>query len=140
MRRKWFVWVWGMFFGMAVACSTNHRGSADAPQKEKMRTEIEFINPSYAFGKVTEGETVMHTFKFRNIGNENLIISNIDTGCGCTTAQYTTEPIAPGREGIVEIAFNSSGRMGKQYKEIRIFANVPKGVVSVVFTAEVAER
>ena len=79
----------------------------------------------------------LREFNFKNTGSENLIIRNIETGCGCTTANYTKEPVAPGKEGKIEIAFNSSGRYGKQYKEIRIFANIPEKVITLKFTADI---
>lgn len=100
-------------------------------------TRIEFSQLTFDFGKMTAGETVMHTFRFKNTGRENLLIRNIETGCGCTTADYTREPVAPGKEGKIEIAFNSSGRFGKQYKEIRIFANIPEKTVTLKFTADI---
>ena len=43
------------------------------------------------------------------------------------------------RLGKIEIAFNSEGRYGKQYKEIRIFANIPEKQVILSFTATVKE-
>ena len=43
------------------------------------------------------------------------------------------------KEGKIEIAFNSEGRYGKQYKEIRIFANIPEKQVILSFTATVKE-
>ena len=51
----------------------------------------------------------------------------------------TKLPFAPGKEGKIEIAFNSEGRYGKQYKEIRIFANIPEKQVTLSFTATVKE-
>ena len=87
----------------------------------------------------TQGETVTHTFYFKNTGTQNLLIKNVETGCGCTTADYDKAPVRPGKEGKIEIAFNSEGRYGKQYKEIRIFANIPEKQVILSFTATVKE-
>jgi hypothetical protein len=63
----------------------------------------------------------------------------VETGCGCTTVNYDQKPISPGKEGKLEIVFNSSGRYGKQYKEIRIFANIPEKQVVLSITANVKE-
>lgn len=68
-----------------------------------------------------------------------MLIKNVETGCGCTTADYDKAPVRPGKEGKIEIAFNSEGRYGKQYKEIRIFANIPEKQVILSFTATVKE-
>ena len=100
-------------------------------------TRIEFTKKSHNFGDITEGETVSHTFFFKNTGEHNLIIRKIETGCGCTTVSHSDKPVKPGKEGKIEIAFNSSGRYGKQYKEISIFANVPQKKITLNFSANV---
>ena len=53
--------------------------------------------------------------------------------------EYDKALVRPGKEGKIEIAFNSEGRYGKQYKEIRIFANIPEKQVILSFTATVKE-
>lgn len=100
-------------------------------------TKIEWTKKVWDFGTISEGEEVAHTFYFKNTGDHQLLIKKIETGCGCTTANYSKAPIAPGKEGKIEIAFNSAGRYGKQYKEIRIFANIPEKQVTLSFTANV---
>ena len=102
-------------------------------------TRVEWIKKTWDFGNITQGETVTHTFYFKNTGTQNRLIKNVETGCGCTTADYDKAPVRPGKEGKIEIAFNSEGRYGKQYKEIRIFANIPEKQVTLSFTATVKE-
>lgn len=100
-------------------------------------TRIEVAKKSWDFGEVREGEEVCHTFRYRNTGSHGLLIKGADAGCACTTVAYGKEPVAPGKEGKIEIVFNSKGRFGKQYKEIRIFANVPEREITLAFTADV---
>ena len=102
-------------------------------------TNIEWRKKSWDFGNITRGEEVAHTFYFKNTGAHHLLIKKIETGCGCTTVNYDKAPIPPGKEGKIEIAFNSTGRYGKQYKEISIFANIPEKQTTLSFTANVKE-
>ena len=102
-------------------------------------TTVEWRKKNWDFGNISQGEEVAHTFYFKNTGEHNLIVKKIETGCGCTTADYTQAPISPGKEGKIEITFNSTGRYGKQYKEIRIFANIPEQQATVSFTANVLQ-
>ncbi len=111
----------------------------DSKQKTdtKAETTIQFKQTSFNFGEIAEGEIVSHTFYFKNTGTQNLVIKNIESGCGCTTVDYDKLPVKPGKEGKIEIAFNSSGRYGKQYKEIRIFANVPEKEIILNMTGQI---
>ncbi len=121
---------------IAISC----RGKSQNTQNSQVAdTQIEWTKKNWNFGNITEGEIVTHTYYFKNSGNQNLIIKNIDSGCGCTTVSYDKEPLRPGEEGKIEIAFNSAGRYGKQYKEISIFANIPEKQVTLSFTANVKE-
>lgn len=126
-----FIFTWSIF--LFPSCKEKQE-KKNTPTAD---TQIKFIKKSFDFGNITEGETVSHTFFFKNTGDHNLIIRKIETGCGCTTVNHSTEPVKPGKEGKIEIAFNSSGRYGKQYKEISIFANVPQKKITLNFTANI---
>lgn len=115
-------------------CGACREKASKAPAAD---TTVEWVQKNWNFGEITEGEEVSHVFRFKNTGKHNLLIRNIEVGCGCTTAGYDKAPIPPGKEGKIEIAFNSAGRLGKQYKEIRIFANIPEKQTSLSFTANV---
>ena len=60
-------------------------------------TRVEWIKKTWDFGNITQGETVTHTFYFKNTGTQNLLIKNVETGCGCTTADYDKAPVRPGK-------------------------------------------
>jgi hypothetical protein len=79
---------------------------------------------SYDFGDVIEGEKVSHTFKFTNTGNGELVITNVEVTCGCTTPKgWSRDPIAPGSTDELTVAFNSAGKSGKQHKVITVISN-----------------
>ena len=56
------------------------------------------------------GEKVEVKFKFKNVGTKPLLLLQVQAGCGCTTSDYTKEPIAPGKEGWVTGIFNSENQ------------------------------
>lgn len=101
------------------------------------KARMEIKDKSFNFGDLREGEIVSHTFRFTNTGNKSLVILNVESSCGCTVAKYDKKPIPPGGEGKIEVEFNSSGRFGKQYKVINIFANVPQKVVELKIIANI---
>lgn len=89
--------------------------------------EIKFDSQTYDFGKIKEeGGKVTGRFEFTNVGNEDLILVNVKPGCGCTAANYSKEPIAPGKKGYIEATYNPYNRPGAFNKNIRVTTNEPR--------------
>lgn len=89
----------------------------------KIVARAKYIETSFDFGTVTEGKVVSHVFDFKNIGNTDYIIQRLVTGCGCTAASSSTEPIAPDQSGFVKIDFDTSGFSGQKTKVVRVYSN-----------------
>lgn len=62
-------------------------------------------------------------FEFKNTGNENLIITNVRSSCGCTAPEWTKEPVKPGESGYVDATYNPKNRPGKFNKSITVTIN-----------------
>ncbi|HUX56624.1 MAG TPA: DUF1573 domain-containing protein [Bacteroidales bacterium] len=101
---------------------------------------IIFKEYEHNFGKVTEGEKVAYVFTFENRGTGSLVISNATTSCGCTVPKYETKPIPPGKNGNLEVVFNTSGYHGMQTKTIKVKSNASTPVVLLKITAEVVNN
>ncbi len=96
-----------------------------------------FEKETYDLGKIQQGEIVKYTMKFKNEGEDMLIIKSARASCGCTVPKWTKEPIAKGEEGQLEVTFDSSGRLGKQQKSVVLITNSVDKTVEVHFVAEV---
>ena len=101
-------------------------------------TSISFAEESFNFGTVTAGEKVKHIFKFKNTGNEPLILSDVRTTCGCTVPTWPREPIAPGKSGEIVVQFDSSGKNGAQSRRVTIVGNTNPPETFVTIEGEVA--
>jgi len=113
-----------LFFAVAVTIYMScGGGTSDAPKGDGTPAKIEFSEEEYDFKTINEGEVVAHTYKFKNVGGTDLIISSINASCGCTAAKWDNKPVAPGAESQVEVEFDSKGRQGSQYKTVTITAN-----------------
>lgn len=77
----------------------------------------------YNFGTIDAGVTVKHVFTFVNEGSAPLVISKINTPCGCTAPIWPKEPIEPGQSGEITVSFNSTGKAGNQVKSLSIIYN-----------------
>jgi len=102
-------------------------------ETDKKYADFDFETTEHDFGTIAKGDVVKHIFKFKNTGEAPLMISDIKTTCGCTTPQYTKEPVAPGESGEILVQFNSAGKSGVINKRVTIYANVEGGtdVVSI---------
>ncbi|WP_019947105.1 DUF1573 domain-containing protein [Hymenobacter aerophilus] len=101
--------------------------------------QIQFEESKFEFGAVKTGDVVDHTFKFKNVGTQPLVISNIGVTCGCTTPEWTREPIMPGKSGTVVAKFNTAGKYGMQNKVLTIESNSVGGNAMVALVGDVKE-
>ncbi len=89
----------------------NNSATANKPQGDtSTRGWAKFDSEYHDFGKITDGESVRHKFKFTNVGKGDLVISDVQAACGCTSPNWSKDVIPPGGEGYVETVFNSTGR------------------------------
>jgi hypothetical protein len=114
----------------------NITASADGKTSGSL-PEIKFEEEVFDFGKITQGEVVSHNFKFKNIGNSNLIISGANGSCGCTVPKWPKEPIGSGKEGNVNVVFSSEGKKGIMEKTVTIVTNCEPSTRIIRIKAEV---
>lgn len=84
-----------------------------------------YENNTVDYGNVNKGSNGKRIIKIQNVGDKPLIISNINTSCGCTVPQWTTEPIAPGKKGEITVTYNTSN-VGRFSRTITISSNDEK--------------
>ena len=64
-----------------------------------------FETYEWDFGEIEEADgVVQHTFRFMNVSQDPIQIDNIATSCGCTTVQYSVEPIQGGEQGELTVS------------------------------------
>ena len=105
-------------------------------------TTIEWLDSMHRdLGKITEGEQLEVSFRFRNTGSKPLVIVNVRASCGCTIPETPKEPFAPGAEGFIKARFNSSSRVGPNRKEIYVKANTNPSTTQVLeFNVQVEKK
>ena len=96
-----------------------------------------FEELSHNFGKITQGEKVSHSFKFKNTGGSDLIIASAQGSCGCTVPHYPKEPIGPGQEAAVDVVFDSDGKEGTIKKTVTIVTNATPSTKILTINTEI---
>jgi len=93
---------------------------------------------TFDFGKIPQGKPVTHEFKFSNVGKVPLVLSSVNASCGCTTPDWTKDPIAPGKTGTIKATFNAASA-GAFNKSITVNANVEGGATYLTIKGEVVQ-
>ena len=106
------------------------------PQAKKVADVAKFDNETIDFGKIKQSVPAKGTFTVTNISSAPLIIEQANPTCGCTISDYTKEPIAPGKTGVINATYNASNA-GHFEKHLTVkFAGVDE-MKSITFTGEV---
>lgn len=120
-----------IFIFMAILLAT---GMASAQQKAVISAE----QTSYDFGTIKEADgKVSHTFQIKNQGDSPLVITRVIASCGCTTPEWTKEPIAPGKTGDIKVTYDPAGRPGPFTKTISVYSNGKTGSFVLTIRGEV---
>ena len=77
---------------------------------------------AFDFGKIAQGKPVTHVFEVINTGNEILSLENVQASCGCTTPEWSKDPIAPGATQKITVGYNAATE-GPFEKSITVFYN-----------------
>lgn len=93
-------------------------------QAQTPQAKIAFDTTQYDFGEILEVDgPVSHDFMFTNNGTLPLVISKVQPSCGCTTPEWTKEPIVPMNIGLIKVTYNPKNRPGPFSKTISVYSN-----------------
>ncbi len=102
---------------------------------------IKFGQASHNFGAFAKDTTVTHVFKFINDGDKPLVIQQAFASCGCTVADFTKEPVAPGKEGEVRVSYNGQKQFpGFFKKSVTVRSNASNSIVRVYIEGTLKEK
>jgi hypothetical protein len=101
------------------------------------KAEFKFEKETHDFGKIPQGKPVSVDFKFTNTGQEPLIISNVESTCGCTVPKYTSTPILKGQTGIITVTFNAASVQPSFAKAVTIKSNARTPIKLLYIKGEV---
>ncbi len=128
-----------IFFAALVLFARTGFGQAAAatPTAPKADAAIAAVDTeNFDFGKIKQGVPATHKFIFTNKGKVPMVITNAQPSCGCTTPDWTKDPIPPGGQGFVTATYNAAAP-GAFNKSISVMANVEAGVVVLHIMGEV---
>lgn len=101
-------------------------------------TKMQLSATEHNFGTFKE-EAGRQTFDFviTNTGSEPLVIQNVVASCGCTTPDWTRQPIPSGAKGKVTAIYDPKDRPGQFNKTLSVYTNTKPEVTVLVIKGEV---
>lgn len=93
---------------------------------------ITFDKTTFDYGAIKPNSDGTRFFTVTNNGDKPLIISNVKASCGCTTPEFSTDPIAPGKSAKIKVGY-ATATVGQFNKMIEVFSNDPVNSRSVIY-------
>lgn len=140
-----------ILFALAFTLTASAVTFAQAPAKKtaakttvsgtaSMKTaSFKWDKTTHDFGTIPQSKPTTAEFKFTNNGSAPLIIAAAQGSCGCTVADYTKEPIAPGKSGFVKATFNAASP-GPFTKTVTVSSNAGTAPVVLNIKGEVKAK
>jgi hypothetical protein len=74
--------------------------------------------------------------ELKNVGNQELLISEVKPGCGCTAAKPEKSKLAPNETTLVDVSLNVGANVGQLMKSVTITTNAqPDPVQTLILKA-----
>lgn len=84
------------------------------------------------------------TFRWRNMGNTPLVITRVQTTCGCAVATYGRQPVSSGGEGTVTVTYHPKGHPGSFDRRIFVYTQLsdkmPTAILHLTGAVVASER
>lgn len=108
-------------------------GNKMTSKKGSMQTEITVSETLFDFGKISFKESQKCIFTLQNTGKALLFIDDVNTSCGCTSVQYSKEPVKPGESLRITVIYKADHPEHFR-KTITIYCNVPTSPLQLKIT------
>jgi hypothetical protein len=127
------------FLLIAVLFTFGYTTTLHAQDAAKPSAAISWTSTTIDFGKIEQGKPVTAEFLFQNPSMVPLIISSVRPTCGCTVADYTKEPVQPGKSGKIGVTYNAASS-GPFTKSILVSTNADEANITLIIKGEVVAR
>ncbi len=94
-----------------------------------LKPTVAFSAADHDFGTIREADGIVSfEFEYTNTGKVPLIVQQVRATCGCTTPEWTKEPVVPGQRGYIKVNFDPKNRPGPFNKTITVTSNAEPAV------------
>lgn len=102
------------------------RDASAFPKPKDEGPDLRFDSYNWDFGAVDKGDIPTYSFKCRNAGSADLVISKVETSCeDCLGVGEWTRTIPPGGQGEVKVMVKTPTQQRGVAKEVYVTSNDP---------------
>ncbi|HLV15212.1 MAG TPA: DUF1573 domain-containing protein [Xanthomarina sp.] len=105
---------------------------------QEKTAKIEFKTDVIDYGTIEKGADGVRVFEFTNTGNAPLIISKVNSSCGCTVPKKPEGPIQPGESGEIQVKYDTN-RVMPIRKTITVISNADTPTVALKIKGDVID-
>ncbi len=117
-----------------TGCAQNPKDNSSEKQAEMI-----FENVEFNFGNIDYDSEGTHEFIFKNTGKVPLIITNVSSSCGCTTPEWSKEPIQRKKKGKITVKYDTK-RVGNFVKSVKVYSNAKNSPVMIIIRGSVKAK
>ncbi len=85
--------------GSFLARSQNNNTTGDV---------LQFKEIEHDFTQIPQGRPVYYSFEFVNTGTSTLKLDDVHASCGCTTPEWSRDPIEAGATAKIRVGYNAA--------------------------------
>ena len=93
---------------LLASVSMANAQASSAPQGQTPPDVLQLKETEHDFTKVPQGKPVFYIFEIVNTGAVALKLDDVHASCGCTTPEWSREPIAPGATAQIKVGYNAA--------------------------------
>lgn len=102
----------------------------------EFHADITWVKEEIDLGEIKQNVPRKIEFEFKNTGTEPVLITDVKASCGCTSTDYTKEPVKPGQKTTISATYNAAA-MGTFRKTITVFTSADPNPKTLTFKGTV---
>jgi hypothetical protein len=130
-------------FGFILfSCSKSNKTTKDVFVKIETKSKgmLDCKETSFYAGKIKPGQPIAHTFSFRNIGTEPVIILEKTMSCNCTNLKTSLDTIQPNEITYLNVKIDTKDKNpGKNEATITVKTNGSRKFYLLEVTFDIIE-
>ena len=102
-------------------------------------TSVKFDRKVLKHDAVQEGAQLSFDYSVINTGDVPLVLERFEVACTCTKVTLPA-PVLPGETAVIHVTFDTHGKIGWQYRKVKLYGNTKRPPEEVEFRVKVEEK